>query len=201
MHAKDLSVGELSTWTNVISETYPIVLSNIVKNNMLEPEKMGKALAAFDFYEYGCRVYSRKTQKETIDWEMHYGTQCIIQEMTCYRYFLDWTLGNTDKEHDNKVYAKWHDFYRRNEAEVNEYMNKVLSGYVSYVEEIHKKYPNLEHPWLNYIKERDQRKQEMENRVTEPVTTEVIGDQVANVDINQKFDQLGINRINNEEKK
>lgn len=172
MHSKDLSAEEWSNWTGVISMTYPIVLSNIVKNNMLEPEKMGRALAAFDFCEYGSRVYLTKKQKEAIDWEHHHMTQHLIQEMTCYRYFLDWTVGSSDKEHNDKVYAKWHDFYRRNEAEVNEYMSKVLSGYVSYVEEIHKKYPNLEHPWLNYIKERDQRKQELDNRVTEPVTTE-----------------------------
>lgn len=149
MEAKTISKEERSQWWSIIRETYPTVLKPIVKNNILDPENMGRQYAALVVLIYACEITVDNKQESMIGWEENYLHEIMMDEMVCYRYLLKWTLGHGDLDkldEDNLIKKEWNDFYQRNKKEVDEYTKKVHLGFSKYMIQLRKKYQLVEHP-------------------------------------------------------
>ena len=163
MIAKIISKEERSQWGDIIRETYPTVLEPIVKNNILDPENMGKHYAALIMLTYACEITVDNKQESKITWEENYFHEIMMDEMVCYRYLLKWKIGHEDPAEDDLVEKEWNDFYKRNEKEIVEYTKKVHLGFSKYMIQLRKKYQIVEHPVFETV--------DAVNKVAEKVRT------------------------------
>lgn len=166
MIAKTISKEEREQWGSVIGETYPTVLESFVKNNILDPENMGRQYAALVMLTYACEITVDNKQENVINWEENYLHEIMMDQMVCYRYLLKWTLGHGDPnkpDEDDLIKKEWNDFYQRNKKEVDEYTKKVHLGFSKYMIQLRKKYQLVEHPVFTLIDEIDKKKSEKKN--------------------------------------
>lgn len=165
MEERTITQEERSHWGDVLGETYPIVLEQIVRNNLTKPENMGRAFAALVMLTYACEITVDGKQEKMIDWEENYLIQCFIDEMVTFRYLSKWTFGHGTHEEDEAVKKQWNEFYLRNEKEVNEYSRRVAVGFAKYIHELHDKYPMLQHTLFDSAEYAKKRAEELKSRI------------------------------------
>ena len=148
MKAKTLDKNEHESWIKIIGETFSIVLAEIVKANILDPQHLGRVFAAYLLHIHASELTVDDKQNESIDWENKYMVECFIRQITCYRYFQEWTLGKHVDDECKRIENKFKEFHRNHMEEVTKYMQEVAIGFNAYTRELSEKYPNIDIPYL-----------------------------------------------------
>lgn len=151
MLSKEITKEERKQWVNVFGDTFPIVLSHLVKANLTDPVNLGKCYAALAMLTYSSDILVDNKQENIIDWEEYYLHECMINEIVCYRYLLKWTLGDIPADEQDSIEKEWKLFSLKYQTEVEKYRQDVFLGFSKYMRSLHEKYKDLEHPVFTLI--------------------------------------------------
>ena len=158
MLSREITKEERKQWTNVLGETFPMVLSCLVKANLTDPVNMGKMYAALVMLNYSSDILVDNKQENVIDWEENYLHEYIINEIVCYRYLFKWTLGVGTFDEKDSIEKEWKSFSLKYQTEVEKYRQDVFLGFSKYMRSLHEKYKDLEHPVFTLIDTVDKKK-------------------------------------------